>query len=421
MPIRVNILTPGEFIRDHLVNAGGVDFVQSIYTDYKGYLLGQEVQKVCTRATMSYYIWLCNQLGLIAFDHAEAVNYWDSTPDALTPPPNYVRESRPQAPSPRHYYRILDPNDARWPRLQAAYRADRGFEEPKHVKRLYPEKQTDPLTPSEIEAVRWALANASDFWQTEEFKKGRTGDEPRIVGNILIIPEGSLTRDYVSDLIGRLQQYQEMRRAAIPRPPGREGARILNQIRYAQRVTAQLQSLLKQLRAPVKRPKPTVTAAAAPTVVETPPPEEKAVRGRPRVREARQPVARAAPTPAAVARKEYLDALVRQFETDVRNILPKLDRLAQAPGLALEQEIETDLFNISERLVQTAGNLPQVDVAVLENINIRLRETLENIPLLRTSLQRVLTTRPGFREEADRRAYANAVSVFKELMTRVQD
>lgn len=128
MPVRVRAKPPGEFIRDYLVGVGGVDFVQSIYNAYKDYLKVQGLRDVISRATMSKYIWLANKLGLIVFDHAEASERWGAVVDGVTVPRAYVREPRPQAPSPRHYYRIIDPADPRWVRLEASYRESIGLE-----------------------------------------------------------------------------------------------------------------------------------------------------------------------------------------------------------------------------------------------------------------------------------------------------
>ncbi|KKM22503.1 hypothetical protein LCGC14_1624740, partial [marine sediment metagenome] len=105
MPLRLTAKGPGEFMRDHLVDAGGMDYPQSIHKAYKAYLRDRGFRNGASRASMSKYIWLANQLGLIAFDHAEPPEYWNAVEDGVEVPPEYVRESRPHAPSPRHYYR----------------------------------------------------------------------------------------------------------------------------------------------------------------------------------------------------------------------------------------------------------------------------------------------------------------------------
>ncbi len=130
MPVRATAKAPGEFIRDHLVAAGGIDYPQSIHRAYKEHLRSQGIRNGANRASMSKYIWLANKLGLIAFDHAEAVEYWDGVINGAEPVPEYIRESRPQAPSPRHYFRILDAADPRWVRLEASYRVSIGQEVP---------------------------------------------------------------------------------------------------------------------------------------------------------------------------------------------------------------------------------------------------------------------------------------------------
>ena len=147
MPVRVRALPPGEFIRNHLVSAGGIDYPQSIHRAYKAYLKAQGLKDGCSRASMSAYIWRANKMGLIEFDHAEAPAYWNAIEDGIEVPPGYIRESRPQAPSPRHYYRILDPTDSRWIRLEASYRESIGLEVP-------PMAPREPIRPPAPPKVR---------------------------------------------------------------------------------------------------------------------------------------------------------------------------------------------------------------------------------------------------------------------------
>ena len=138
MPVRARAKPPGEFMRDHLVAAGGMDYPQSMYKAYKNHLKAEGLEDGCSRASWSRYVWLANRIGLIEFDHAEAPTYWNAIADGVEVPADYVRESRPQAPSPRHYYRILDPNDPRWIRLEASYRESIGFEVPPAMPRPTP-------------------------------------------------------------------------------------------------------------------------------------------------------------------------------------------------------------------------------------------------------------------------------------------
>ncbi|GAJ12847.1 unnamed protein product, partial [marine sediment metagenome] len=138
MPVRARAKPPGEFMRDHLVAAGGVDYPQSMYKAYKEHLKAEGLRDGCSRSSWSRYIWLANRIGLIEFDHAEASAYWNAIADGVEVPADYVRESRPQAPSPRHYYRIVDQNDPRWIRLEASYRESIGFEVPPAMPRPAP-------------------------------------------------------------------------------------------------------------------------------------------------------------------------------------------------------------------------------------------------------------------------------------------
>ena len=93
MAVKLNALPPGEFIRDHLVDVGGVDFTQNIHKAYKTYLIQHGYPKAISRETMSTYMWRARQLGLIVFDHAETRAYWDGQvggsriPRAYTPAP----------------------------------------------------------------------------------------------------------------------------------------------------------------------------------------------------------------------------------------------------------------------------------------------------------------------------------------------
>lgn len=127
MPVRVNAKSPGEFMRDHLVDAGGIDYPQAIFRAYKAHLKSQGLKNLPSRATMSTYIWRARQVGLIVFDHPEPPAYWDAIEDGTEVPANYVPGTQPLAPSPRHYYRILDPNDPRWIKLEASYREEKGL------------------------------------------------------------------------------------------------------------------------------------------------------------------------------------------------------------------------------------------------------------------------------------------------------
>lgn len=130
MPQRVNAKPPGEFIRDHLVATGGTDYIQSIYRAYTDHLKELELRSRASRASFSKYIWVANQLGLIVFDYAATQSRWGGQEDGAEPKKGYKREPRPQAPSPRHYYRLVDAQDPRWLDMDRAYREMQGLPVP---------------------------------------------------------------------------------------------------------------------------------------------------------------------------------------------------------------------------------------------------------------------------------------------------
>lgn len=151
MPVRVRAIPPGEFIRNHLRDVGGVDYVQAIHRAYKAYLLASGMNGT-SRETMSAYIWRAKQLGLIVFDHAEAPAYWDAVVDGVRVTKAYRPEPRPRAPSPRHYYRLIDENDPRWIRLEASYRESIGIPVPPPFPRVpwAPMPVEYPIPPEEM-------------------------------------------------------------------------------------------------------------------------------------------------------------------------------------------------------------------------------------------------------------------------------
>lgn len=155
MPVRVRAIPPGEFIRNHLRDVGGVDYVQAVHKAYKAYLLASGMRNGTSRETMSKYFWLANKMGLIVFDHAEPSAYWNAQVDGVRVTAAYRRESRPRAPSPRHYYRLIDENDPRWIRLEASYRESIGIPVPPPFPRVpwAPMPVEYPIPPEELAAA----------------------------------------------------------------------------------------------------------------------------------------------------------------------------------------------------------------------------------------------------------------------------
>lgn len=283
MPIRVRAKPPGEFMRDHLVSVGGMDYPQSIYNAYKMYLRAQGLKNGCSRASMSKYIWLANRLGLIVFDHAEASERWGAVIDGVTVPPAYVRESRPQAPSPRHYYRIVDPHDDRWIRLEASYRESIGIEVP-------PPMPRPPIRPPKVEKL----------------------------------------------------------------PPK-----------------------------PKPKPKP------------PPPRKPRVVKPRP-------------PTP---------EEKVRPYEERIGLIVATLSELETTPTLETVAEIENMALGLGEDVVEVARKAKGTERTLLSGINLRLRQTLEDMPLLRSSVQRLLVAKTAAERERSMAALRAAIRVVNENLT----
>ena len=106
MPVRLNVLPPGEFIKRHLAEQPGRrDYVGGIFRAYKEHLVSQGTVKVLCRQTFHGYVWLLKEVGALAFDGAEAVSFGDEPAEAL--PPDYVPACA--SPAPRHFYVMTDP------------------------------------------------------------------------------------------------------------------------------------------------------------------------------------------------------------------------------------------------------------------------------------------------------------------------
>jgi len=148
MPVR-RAKPPGEFIAQHMRDVGGIDYPQNVHREYKSYLRSQGLKNLPCRATMSHYFWLANKMGLIVFDHSESPVYWDGLLNFPRTTRRAVRQSRPLAPSPRYYYKIIDPDDPRWLRLETSHRQEIRIPVPP----AFPRSPVEELTPEEEEAV----------------------------------------------------------------------------------------------------------------------------------------------------------------------------------------------------------------------------------------------------------------------------
>ena len=104
MPTRRIAKGPGEFIRDHLRDSGGRDYVGSIYQAYKAHLRRAGVRKLPCRPTFHTCIWMLIETGAIVFDGAEALSFSAAQPETL--PVDYAPACG--MPAPRHYHRVAD-------------------------------------------------------------------------------------------------------------------------------------------------------------------------------------------------------------------------------------------------------------------------------------------------------------------------
>ena len=287
MPVRVRAKPPGEFIRDHLTAVGGVDYPQAVLKAYKLYLKAQGLKDGVSHSTMSHYFYLANRLGLIEFDHAETTGRWGAIVDGVEVPEAYTREPRPLAPSPRHYYRILDPTDPRWVRLEASYRESIGIEVPPPFPRV-------PIKPPPPKVVK----------------------PPKVKPPV----------------------------AKPPRPPR------------------------------VVPPRP--------------------------------------PTP-----REQ----VAPYEVRMAAISAKLDELERAPTLERVSEFEEELIVLGEDIVEAARKARGVERTLLGTINSRIRMALEEINLLRTSVERVLIARTAAERERQEAALRAAIRVVREDLAPAEE
>jgi len=290
MPVRVRAKPPGEFIRDHMVDVGGMDYPQSIFNAYKLYLKTQGLKDGLTRATMSHYIYLANRIGLIQFDHAESPSRWDGIENGFEVPDGYKRERRPFAPSPRHYYRILDPTDDRWIRLEASYREGLG------------------------------------------------------------LPVGPMA----------------------PRPPIRP-----------------------------------------PAAEEAPPPPRKAPPKKaapPKAKVARKPRVKKAPAPTP-------EEKVRPYEETVGLIVATLAELEAIPSEETVIDVESRLLDLGEEVVAAAGKARGTEKTLLSNIVSRSTRALDEMTLLRSSVDRVLLSETPTERERNMAALRAAIRVVTEELT----
>lgn len=123
MPIRLNALPPGEFVRSYLVERPGRrDYVGAMFRAYKEHLRDQGTVKILCRQTFHGYIWLLKEVGALAFDGAEAIAFGEEPAEAL--PADYVPACA--SPAPRHFYVLTDPQHPGFDNPRGAWNQQQG-------------------------------------------------------------------------------------------------------------------------------------------------------------------------------------------------------------------------------------------------------------------------------------------------------
>ena len=121
MPQRLTVQGPGEFIRMHLLEVPDRrDYIGATFRAYKAHQRAGGVRHVSCRGSFGSVIWMLHQTKAIAFDGAELVSF-DGPPGTLPP------DMQVASPSPRHYYRIADPEHPAFFSPMAVWRAQRGL------------------------------------------------------------------------------------------------------------------------------------------------------------------------------------------------------------------------------------------------------------------------------------------------------
>ncbi len=127
MPVRLNVMSPGEFVRDHiLAQPEGREYIGGMFAAYKEHLRSAGARKLPCRSSFSSLVWMLKEVGAMEFVGAEAISFTEDDPDPL--PAGY--EPGCAFPSPRHYYVVVDPDHPGFDAPRATWNAARGFPPP---------------------------------------------------------------------------------------------------------------------------------------------------------------------------------------------------------------------------------------------------------------------------------------------------
>ena len=135
MPVRLNVKSPGEFVRDHILDQPeGREFVGGMFAAYKQHLREGGARNLPCRASFDSLVWMLKEVGAMEFVGAEPISLTEDDPEPL--PAGY--EPGIAIPSPRHYYRVVDPDHPGFDRPRAVWNAQRGFPAPAARPRAVP-------------------------------------------------------------------------------------------------------------------------------------------------------------------------------------------------------------------------------------------------------------------------------------------
>jgi len=116
------------------------------------------------------------------------------------------------------------------------------------------------------------------------------------------------------------------------------------------------------------------------------------------------------PTPTA-------EEKVSPYEERIGLIIATLAELEATPTLELVAEIENQAVEVGEDVVTAAKKARGPVRTLLSNISLRLRQTLEDMTLLRSSVQRYLASETDAERERNMTALRAAIRVVNENIT----
>ncbi len=373
MPQRADASPPGKFIRDHLVDAGGVDYIQSIYRAYRKHLSLLKIRSKASRQSFSSYIWVANRMGLIVFDHAESQSRWGSVVDGEEVEKGYTKDPRPLAPSPRHYYRLVNDQDPRWLDMSRSYREMMGLPVPEpRVKKpkIIKEKVERPAA-VEAAPVPWGI------W---------------VEG----LP-GLLNEEHKSASIKKLERQIDLLEEAVDDPDEViEGLQDLRDaIEEYKDITKAGMSLEEYQDAKAEAWDSIVEAIESLEVISA---EEEA-------------------KPARAPKKPSAQTHIFSYIARIREIDQKLSRFRKNPSSAEFRSIEGEIVSLGEEVVRDYEESRGKNREKLALMNYNLMHALEKLPLIQGPLTTMETDPLPARREEARKSITSGVNLVREELT----